>query len=145
RGKSYDARELRNVRQQKCLSHLLRNLADALEGKRFRARWFALQLQDLLRAALALWQRWHVGEREGFEAVRAVIERRLTWHLRDRKLRDRDNQRLLNEIGWHHDQGNLLRFLEEPEHVAPTNNAAERALRRAVMARKVSQCSKTEG
>jgi len=48
---------------------------------------------------------------------------------------------LLDEIGWHHDRGNLLRFLEDPA-VEPTNNRAERALRPAVIARKVSQCSK---
>jgi transposase len=51
-------------------------------------------------------------------------------------LPDRDNQRLLDEIEWHHDRGNLLRFLEEPL-VEPTNNRVERALRPAVMARKV--------
>ena len=147
RGKSYDAKELARVRQQKCLSHLLRNLSDVLEHKRFRARWFSLQLQDLLRSALHLWQRRQAGEwqgnPEGFAAVCRIVAERITWHLRDRRLRDRDNQRLLNELGWHHDRGNLLRFLFEPG-VAPTNNAAERVLRGAVMARKVSQCSKNE-
>jgi len=144
RGKSYDARELAGVRQQKCLGHILHNLSEVLERKRFRARWFAAKLKELLRTALALWWRWHEGDREGFEGVRAVLVRRITEHLRDRRLRDPDNQRLLNELGLHHDRGNLLRFLDEPEHVAPTNNAAERALRGAVIARKVSQCSKND-
>jgi hypothetical protein len=36
----------------------------------------------------------------------------------------------------------LLCFLEQPE-VEPTNNRVERMLRPAVIARKVSQCSKT--
>jgi len=49
-------------------------------------------------------------------------------------------QRLLNEWGWHHDRGNLGRFVEEPT-IAPTNNPAERARRPAVIARKVSQGS----
>nr|WP_254843169.1 transposase [Deinococcus marmoris] len=40
-----------------------------------------------------------------------------------------------------HRQGRLLHFLIDPE-IPPTNNAAERALRSVVMARKVSQCSK---
>jgi transposase len=35
----------------------------------------------------------------------------------------------------------LLRFLEDPS-IKPTNNRVERALRPAVIARKVSQCSK---
>jgi transposase len=56
-------------------------------------------------------------------------------------LKDPDNRRLLNELGWHHDRGNLLRFLDDPR-LEPTNNRAERALRPAVIARKVSQCSK---
>ena len=68
----------------------------------------------------------------------------MTYHLRPRRLKDQDNQRLLNEIGGHHDRGNLLRFLYELMSVEPTNNAAERAWRPAVVARKVSHCSKNE-
>ena len=55
-----------------------------------------------------------------------------------------DNWRLQNELGWHHDRGNLLRFLDDPS-IEPTNNRAERALRGAVIARKVSHCSKNVG
>lgn len=145
RGKSYDAKELAGVRQQKCLAHVLRNLAEVREEKRGRGRWFAAKLQELLRGALSLWHRWQAGDwaadPEGFAAARAVLVRRVTEHLRDRQLRDRDNQRLLDELGWHQDRGNLLRFLFEL-HVEPTNNRAERALRGAVIARKVSQCNK---
>lgn len=126
---------------------MLRNLSEVLEGKRFRARWFALQLQDLLRSALAVWHRWQAGAwkeaPEEFARIRETLVGRVTWHLRDRRVRDPDNQRLLDELRWHHDRGNLLRFLYEPE-VEPTNNRAERALRGAVIARKVSQCSKNE-
>ena len=50
---------------------------------------------------------------------------------------------MLNELGQHHDKGDLVRFLTDPR-VSPTNNEAERALRPAVIARKVSQCSKNE-
>ena len=57
---------------------------------------------------------------------------------------DADNWRLQNELGWHHDRGNLLRFLDDPS-IEPTNNRAERALRGAVIARKVSHCSKNVG
>ena len=42
------------------------------------------------------------------------------------------------------DRGNLLRFLDDPS-IEPTNNRAERALRGAVIARKVSHCSKNAG
>ena len=71
------------------------------------------------------------------------IDDALTLHLRDRILKDDDNQTLLNGIGMHQDRGNLLRFLRV-EGLEPTNNRAERALRPAVIARKVSQCSKNQ-
>src|SRR5579871_3148005 len=68
----------------------------------------------------------------------------MSYHLRDRPLRDRDNQRLLDGIGEQQDQGLLLRFLFDPDRLEPTNNRAERALRPAVIARKVSHCSKNQ-
>jgi hypothetical protein len=66
----------------------------------------------------------------------------ITWHLRDRRLTDRDNQRLLDGLGRRHDAGSLLRFLDDPS-IEPTNNRAERALRPAVIAREVSQCTRS--
>ena len=66
----------------------------------------------------------------------------MSHHLRPQTLSHADNQRLLNELGWHHERGNLVRFLDDPA-IPPTNNAGERSLRPAVIARKVSQCSKT--
>ena len=71
------------------------------------------------------------------------LRREVSHHLRDRPLSDRDNGRLQNELGWHDDRGNLLRFLDDGG-IEPTNNRAERALRGAVIARKVSHCSKNE-
>src|SRR5947209_4847323 len=58
-------------------------------------------------------------------------------------LRDPDNQRLLDGIGLQHDRGHVMRFLKT-EGVEPTNNRAERILRPAVIARKVSHCSKNQ-
>jgi hypothetical protein len=66
----------------------------------------------------------------------------LSYHLRDRPLRDQDNQKLLRMLHRYHQRGDLLRFLEDPS-IEPTNNRVERMLRPAVIARKVSQCSKT--
>jgi len=63
--------------------------------------------------------------------------------LRDRPLSDADNQRLLDGIGYQHDRGRLTLFLRRPE-IEPTNNRAERGLRPAVIARKVSHCSKNQ-
>ena len=90
---------------------------------------------------MKLWQAYHRGEAVNFAAEAQRLRREVAYHLRDRPLKDPDNRRLQNELGWHNDRGNLLRFLSEPS-IEPTNNRAERALRPAVIARKVSQCSK---
>lgn len=143
RGKSYDAKELHAVKQQKCLAHIQRSLSQALERQRENEQWFGRQLKELLSEAVALWHAYHAGERAPFERRRDQLKAAITEHLSDRTLTDAENQRLLNELGRHHDRGNLLRFLDDPM-IPPTNNAAERALRPAVIARKVSQCSKNE-
>ena len=72
------------------------------------------------------------------------LRRMLSHQLRERPMPDLDKWRLQNELGWHDDRGNLLRFLVGVG-IEPTNNGAEGALRGAVIARKVSACSKTEG
>ena len=93
-----------------------------------------------------MYKSYHEPEQKGDDYAARVqrLDLEISWQLRPRELSDRDNQRLLNELGRHHERGNLLRFLYEPQTVEPTNNAAERALRPAVIARKVSQCSKNK-
>ena len=143
RGTSYDAAELAAVRKQKCLAHVLRSLSEVLEKKTRGARRFAKRLKEQLKQALALWHERRAGPVvRNFEDRVVELKRAITDQLRDRRLRDRDNQRLLNELGRCHDAGCLVRFLDEPG-IEPTNNRAERALRPAVIARKVSQCTKT--
>jgi len=143
RGKSYDAHEFEGVAQQKCLAHLLRNVTDVVESKHGRACQFGNTLNLLLREGLALWHaRCDLTSEECRTGYRELDEK-LTYHLRNRILRDDDNQRLLNGIGTQHDRGRLLQFLET-EGVEPTNNRAERILRPAVIARKVSHCSKNQ-
>jgi hypothetical protein len=141
RGRSYDAQELAGVRQQKCLAHIQGSLREVLERQQGKTRACGHRLKGLLRQALDLWHDYHQGQRSGFAARAHHLQDALTHQLRERPLKDPDNRRLLNELGWHHDRGNLLRFLDDPR-IEPTNNRAERALRPAVIARKVSQCSK---
>jgi transposase len=141
RGRSYDAHGLASVKQQKCLAHILRSIREVLAGKKGRARDFGGRLKALLQDALDVWHAWRAGDIATFTARRDDVWDQLTAHLRPRRLTDPDNQRLLNALGRHHDRGNLVRFLADP-YVEPTNNRAERALRPAVIARKVSQCSK---
>jgi transposase len=146
RGKSYDAKELHDVKQQKCIAHIQRSIDEALEGKRGQSCGFGLILKSQLKEAVELYQAFHDPAKklpDYKQRVRA-LEEEISYHLRPRELKDPDNQRLLNELGRHHERGNLLRFLHEPTTIEPTNNAAERALRPAVIARKVSHCSKNE-
>jgi transposase len=146
RGRSYDAKELRKVNQQKCLSHILRSIEEVLKNKRGQSLRFGRKLKALLKKAISLWHDFHDPTKKlpNYEKRVRELDSQITYHLRNRILKDDDNQRLLNEIGVHHDRGNLLRFLYDPTTVKPTNNDAERALRPAVIARKVSQCSKND-
>jgi hypothetical protein len=91
-----------------------------------------------------LWHDHRDGKARDCATRASRLRSAIAHHLRDRTLSDRGNQRLLNELGGHQDRGNLLRFLSDPT-IEPTNNRAERALRPAVIGRKVSQCSKTRG
>jgi transposase len=141
RGRSYDAQAFAAVPQQKCLAHILRSIRDVLQTKKGRARDFGERLKSLLQDALQQWRANRAGEVTDVALAGQRLQEALTYHLRDRCLTDPDNQRLLNQIGRHHDRGNLLRFLTDPG-IEPTNNRAERVLRPAVIARKVSQCSK---
>jgi hypothetical protein len=141
RGKSYDAEELLGLRQQKCLAHLLRNASDVEKQKTGRAREFSQKLKQLLREALALRAARPQLDAAAYEDAAREMEEQLTHHLRNRILRDDDNQTLLNGVGTQQDRGHLLRFLFQ-DGVEATNNRAERDLRPAVIARKVSHCSR---
>ena len=142
RGRSYDAQALSGVKQQKCLAHVLRSVSEVVHTKTGRGRSFGKSLSALLREAMDLWRAYHRGEAEDFEVQAERLKQQLSYHLRDRPMTDADSYRLQNELGWHDDRGNLLRFLDDP-NIEPTNNRAERALRPAVIARKVSHCSKS--
>jgi len=144
RGRSYDAWQLGGVKQHKCAFHMLGSIQQVLEDKRGRARWFGLTLKELTLEGLLLWNDWRAGQLDdaAYHRAATLLMGDIDRHLRDRKLADPDNDRLLYELGKHHDRGNLYRFLTDPL-VPPTNNLAEREVRFAVIARKVSQCSKT--
>jgi transposase len=142
RGRSYEDKSFRWVKQRKCLAHLQRTLSGVLDRKKGRARDLAERTRELLRLAVRLWEEYHWGSRGEFDRWVPEVCFALNYHLRDRPLKDQDNQKLLRMLRRYHQRGELLRFLEQPE-VEPTNNRVERVLRPAVIARKVSQCSKT--
>ena len=143
RGRSYDSRTLSGVRQQKCMAHVIRSVGEVVQTKVGRGRSFGKRLIELLRESIELRESERSGEALDFVGESERLKREVSHHLRGRQMPDPDNQRLLNELGRHNDRGNLMRFLDDPR-VESTNNRAERALRGAVIARKVSQCSKTD-
>jgi hypothetical protein len=143
RGPSYDACELEDVAQQKCLSHLIRNAKAVEQSKTGRARQFSQTLKELLQGALALSAKKNELDAADYRVRVEELNGELTFHLRDRALGDKDNQRLLDGVGAQHDRVRVLPFLSE-DGVEPTNNRAERDLRPAVIARKVSHCSRNE-
>jgi transposase len=143
RGPSYDAGELEDVAQQKCLSHLIRNAKAVEQSKTGRARQFSQTLKELLQGALALSAKKNELDAADYRVRVEELNGELTFHLRDRALGDKDNQRLLDGVGAQHDRVRVLPFLSE-DGVEPTNNRAERDLRPAVIARKVSHCSRNE-
>jgi transposase len=142
RGRSYDDQSFRRVKQRKCLAHRQRTLGEVLARKQGRARALAAGARELLRLAVQLWEEYHHGDREEYDRWAPQVRLALSYHLRDRPLKDPDNRKLLRVLRRYHQRGDLLRFLEQPE-VEPTNNRVERVLRPAVIARKVSHCSKT--
>jgi len=114
RGRSYDAQAFDDVRQHKCLAHIQRSRSEVLESKTGRVRAFGDKLKALLQDALQLWHDDHDGAVTDCATAAKALREALPYQLRDRPLQDPDNQRLLNELGWHHDRGNLLRFLDDP-------------------------------
>jgi transposase len=142
RGRSYEDKSFNRVKQRKCLAHLQRTLSEVLDRKKGRARELAGGARELLRLAVGLWEQYHYGDQEEFDRWVPEVRLALSYHLRDRPLKDQGNQKLLRMLRRYHQRGDLLRFLEDPS-IEPTNNRVERMLRPAVIARKVSQCSKT--
>jgi transposase len=143
RARQYDVPAYSKVKKHKCLSHLLKNIKTMLEHRRGRGRSFGVRLKALLQEANELWKANRAKPVADFGKRAAAIKARVTEHLKPRNLSHPDDRRMLKELGRQHEQGNLLRFLEDPS-IEPTNNRAERALRPAVIARKISQCSRNE-
>jgi transposase len=126
RGRSYAAHSFNRVKQQKCLAHLQKTLSVLLEQKKGRAREFGENPKMLFGMALDLWEEYQTGAVADFEARVAELQLVISYQLRERALRDRDNRHLLKVLRRYHQRGELLPFLEEP-----TNNRVERAIRPA--------------
>jgi transposase len=126
--------------QSKCVGHLLRHCKELQELKSGRAVQFTRDLARLLRAASTLKARRGQYSAHGYQVACGRLEAALD-RLLDRHLTDPDNARFAKTL--RKQRPRLLTFLYH-DAVPPTNNAAERELRPAVVVRKTGGCNRTE-
>lgn len=129
-----------NCEKQKCLAHLLKTCGEIERSKTRGAVRFSRRVAGLLRRAMALKRRRPDMNPHGYAVARGRLHAEL-----DRLLAgtytDPDNARLAKRLRKQRDH--LLRFLDH-EAVDATNNLAEREVRPAVIARKLSAGNRTE-
>ena len=126
--------------KQKCFAHLLMTCPEIEAAKTRGAVRFSRRVAALLRKAMALkYRRGTIGD-HGYALLRGKIHAEL-----DRLLAgtytDPDNARLAKRLRKQRDH--LLRFLDH-DGLDATNNLAEREIRPAVIARKLSAVNRTE-
>jgi transposase len=124
----------------KCLGHIVHELSELLAEKKGPARQFLRESLELFRRAMALKDQKSRLKPSAYQAQATLLEKRLNGLLL-RNLTEKDNLRLAKRF--RKQRPHLLRFLYH-DQVEPTNNRAERALRPAVIARKLSGCNRTE-
>jgi transposase-like protein len=127
--------------KQKCLAHLLRELAESCQkSAAFAAGAFCRQAKRLIKAMLRLKGRWDAMTDERYTSAACGLEGRL-----DRLLSGTHDQaherRIARRMLKHRKE--LTAFLWDRD-LDGTNNAAERALRPAVVARKISGGSRSK-
>ena len=117
---------------QLCLAHQLRNLQAVID--RYDQSWWASAMQTLFRAAIHLHHQRAELPPDQFQAQVARLERLADWLLK-RPLGQPEALKLQRRYRKH--RHHLLLFLHRTD-TDPTNNVSERALRPAVIHRKVT-------
>ena len=127
--------------QQKCLTHLLRELRDTVSNRPELA-WheFFRRCKRLVQEMLKLKKRRAQLSRSDYVHRVQLLENRLDQLCRS-SWNDADADRLTTRLKKY--RASLTTFLHKPE-VDGTNNAAERALRPAVVMRKITGGSRSE-
>jgi transposase len=138
---AYDAAGF--AKKQRCLAHLLRALRDAArDSPGFAACEFYPRCRRLVKDMLALKRRWHELGDATYTRRACRIEDRLEALAREHAADpEPDAKRLANRLLRHRRE--LTPFLWD-EKLDGTNNAAERALRPAVVMRKITGGSRSE-
>jgi len=121
-------------RQQKCLGHLLKRCSEIGATQSGAALAFSQQVAHLLRRGIQLKKRQAEMSPHGYRVARGKLEAALD-RLLAQEVTDPENAKLAKLLTKHRHR--LLTFLYV-EGVQPTNNAAERAIRPAVIVRKIS-------
>jgi hypothetical protein len=137
----YSAYARLDCAKQKCLAHLLRELAESCEkSAAFAAGAFCRDAKRLLKGMLRLKGRWHALNDAQYTSRACALESRL-----DRLLAaghgEANERRIAKRMLRHRKE--LTAFLWDKD-LDGTNNAAERALRPAVVARKISGGSRSD-
>jgi len=127
--------------QQKCLAHLLKELKETTTRRpELAGHAFFKKCRRLIKAMLRLKDKKQELAEEAYEHQVMLLERRLA-KLGEGSWGDEDADRLTARLGKYRDK--LTTFLHK-EEVEGTNNLAERALRPAVVMRKISGGSRSE-
>jgi transposase len=127
-------------RQNKCAAHLLRRCKELIECKSGRAVKFSHAVAALLREAIVLKKQHAILSPDAYTRACAACETKLDTLLHGRYT-DPDNLRFAKLL--RKQRTRLLTFLYV-DAVQPTNNAAERELRPAVIVRKTNGCNRSD-
>ena len=138
----YGAYDTIRCKQQKCVTHLLRELRDtARDSPAFAAGTFHPRCKRLLQDLLRLKRRWDELDDDAYTRRACRLEDRLR-QLAEAHAGDREPHARRLALRVQRYQKQLTAFLWE-RHVDGTNNAAERALRPAVVMRKITGGSRS--
>ncbi len=137
----YSAYAKMDCRKQKCLLHLLRELAESAgESKEFASGAFHPAVKRVLKAMLRLKGRREELNKADYESRARWLEKQLA-ELARADHQEPNERRIAKRVLRH--QNELTAFLWDKD-LEGTNNAAERAIRPAVVARKISGGSRSK-
>ena len=125
--------------QQKCYAHHLKAISQAKALHPNQGQGFLTELSAMLRAAVALQGHKAQCDPQSFQHLRQALECKAV-QLLDSPRSEPSEEAVRNRL--HKQRDHLFTFLDH-DGVEPTNNLAERQLRPAVIARKISCGNKT--
>jgi hypothetical protein len=137
----YSAYSKMDCKKQKCLAHLLRELKESAEkSPAFAASRFFANCKRLIKRMLRLKNQWEMLEDKPYDAKVRRFETQLH-QLASGKYEEPNAKRIAKRLLKYENE--LTAFLHEKDLDA-TNNAAERALRPAVVMRKITGGSRSK-